>query len=354
MDIVVELFFLLGGNGMRRDDPLVLCLRLYGEDKLSENDEKSAIKKLNNRFRLHGRFYDNWNDISCFNDMLNRYLNLVEQKKPGNTFDQKRILELTASVASPASVPFWSQLLELNRPRDSFSNTRRMYALAALAYIAIRSDELGAMETLKAACGHPRPETRAMAAHYIRCVHVGTDQPLLEDVASILIQLATKDRSFAPRFMARRALAATGQTVPIDNPNGVYAFKIWHEWEPSVFRVIELESRRTLGDLHRAIQDTWNWGDDHLYAFYLNGKRYDSLYEFGHDYMEGAAAFADDAKIGELGLKPRHKFLYYFDLGDSHQFWVVVSKIREEAGSGPFPRVVESVGETMEQYPRWE
>ena len=155
--------------------------------------------------------------------MLNRYLNFIEQKKPGSTFDQKGMLELVASVANPASVPFWSKLLDLNRPRDSFSNTRRIYALAALAYIAIRTDESGAMETLKAACGHPRPEARAMAAHYIKCVHVGTNQPLSEDVASILMQLATKDRSFAPRFIARRALAATDQTVPLDNPNSVYA-----------------------------------------------------------------------------------------------------------------------------------
>jgi hypothetical protein len=90
-----------------------------------------------------------------------------------------------------------------------------------------------------------------------------------------------------------------------------------------------------------------------LYAFYLNGKRFDGRYEFGHECMEEAAAYACNAKIGELGIKARHRFLYYFDFGDSHQFRLVVTRIRNKAGTGPFPRVVESVGDTMEQYPCW-
>ena len=72
------------------------------------------------------------------------------------------LLEAIGPVVNPISVPFWIKLLELNRSRDSFSNTRRTYALAALTLLLIRTDDQAAWEALRAALIHAHPEARAI------------------------------------------------------------------------------------------------------------------------------------------------------------------------------------------------
>ena len=89
---------------------------------------------------------------------------------------------------------------------------------------------------------------------------------------------------------------------------------------------------------------------DHLYSFYMNGQLYDQRYTFACPYEEDRPPWTDEAIIGELGLVVKHKFLYYFDYGDSHQFEVEVVGIRPQAAPGKYPRVVDSRGEAPPQY----
>ena len=58
-------------------------------------------------------------------------------------------------------------------------------------------------------------------------------------------------------------------------------------------------------------------------------------------------------EIGDLGLVRKHKFLYYFDYGDSHKFEVEVVGIHPDIQQGKYPRVVESKGKAPAQY-SWE
>lgn len=39
-----------------------------------------------------------------------------------------------------------------------------------------------------------------------------------------------------------------------------------------VWRRIQLSSRHTLHELHQVILEAYDFGDDHLYAFFINGK----------------------------------------------------------------------------------
>lgn len=41
--------------------------------------------------------------------------------------------------------------------------------------------------------------------------------------------------------------------------------------------------------------------------------------------MNNVTAYAADVKIGKLGLRPGHKFLYLFDFGSNHLFRVVLT-----------------------------
>ena len=49
----------------------------------------------------------------------------------------------------------------------------------------------------------------------------------------------------------------------------------------------------------------------------------------------------------------KHKFLYFFDYGDSHEFEVEVVGIHPQAGPGDYPRVVDQQGKAPPQY-HWD
>src|SRR5205823_13872510 len=102
--------------------------------------------------------------------------------------------------------------------------------------------------------------------------------------------------------------------------------------------------------LHHAIQSAIGWDDDHLYAFYMNGKRYDHDYEIADPRLEEDVLYAAEVAVGELGLVVGHKFMYFFDFGDSHEFEVEVVGIRPRAEPASYPRVIDSAGEAPAQY----
>ena len=59
--------------------------------------------------------------------------------------------------------------------------------------------------------------------------------------------------------------------------------------------------------------------------------------------------------LEELDLEPKQEFMYLFDYGDDWRFKVRVHAINENADpDAEYPRLVESVGESPEQYPIWD
>jgi hypothetical protein len=282
------------------------------------------------------------------------YRQIVLRGGAGSSWVQEGLLELIGGSSNPASVPFWQELLKPSRARDSFSNKRRTYALASFALLAIRASASRAIEALQEAMADAHPETRAMAAQYLSRVYLETGRTANNEVIEALTALAVNDQEFEPRFMARRALASLEQELPTDNSGGAYELKVWHSRDWTVFRIIKIASEQTLDDLHHAIQDAWQWDADHLYSFYMNGKIHDVRYEIAHECTEGAVAYTYEMTLGELGLKPRQKFLYFFDYGDSHEFWVTVKRIHPEAGPDPLPHIVDGKGDPMPQYRDWD
>jgi hypothetical protein len=300
------------------------------------------------------------------------YRRVVAAKGTGKSFAEEALLSLIACALEPSAVPFFVEVLSVAPPRDQLAAQRRKYALAALALLAYLGDE-GALTALLDATHHPHPQARALAAYYLRAVFVGVDEVELElsnepaaeaeddaelelrrdippQISARMGEMATHDPAFEPRFMARAFLRDTGQPVPLDNPDGVYAFKVKFMYAKRIYRTIELRSKQTLEDLHSAIQRAIRWDDDHLYSFFLNGERWDERYRFASPLEEDAPVWTSEGVIGELGLTLKHKFLYYFDYGDSHEFEVEVVGIRPKAEPGRYPRVVESKGKAPAQY----
>ncbi len=117
---------------------------------------------------------------------------------------------------------------------------------------------------------------------------------------------------------------------------------------PKVWRVLALSSKNTLHDLHELIQEAFEFDDDHLYAFYMDNKRYSN--ERFESPLGSEGPFADEIEIGELELKKGQLFLYLFDFGDQWEFTVQLLEIKTEEKLLKQPKVLETHGEAPEQY----
>jgi hypothetical protein len=318
------------------------------------------------------------------------FLEAWERGGPGMRYVSDGLLENIALALQPASVPFWRQLLDLSRPRDRTVTSRRTRALAALALLAIVRDDAAAYEAFTEALAHPHEQVRALAAFYLARAYAIPRRTLPEQVEATLLGLATSDRAFAPRFQARAALRSLGRPVPHDDPESAYFLKVLLRGT-GVTRTIAVLPHTTLAQLHHAIQAAFDWDADHLYSFYMSADRDDRRYEIrcpelGDDWdfnissitivdeggeetivlqppdsgpvadeapdEEGAGAelCTTTAELGALGLVPKHKFIYFFDYGDSHEFIVTVVGIERRTDDGDYPRVIEARGKAPRQY----
>jgi hypothetical protein len=185
-------------------------------------------------------------------------------------------------------------------------------------------------------------------------VFLASERPVPPDVLAEMGNISVQDKAFAPRFQAREILRAAELSVPLDNPGGVYAFKVRLTWARAVYRTIEMRSEQALDELHFAIQKAWNWDADHLYSFFMNGQLYDENYAFACPDDDEGPRWTTEAAVGELGLTLKHKFLYFFDYGDSHRFEIEVVDIKPKAERSRYPRVVDKQGQVPAQYGSWD
>jgi len=136
---------------------------------------------------------------------------------------------------------------------------------------------------------------------------------------------------------------------PVRQPKeGTYVFRVSLG---RVWRTIAVSHKHTLEDLHLAIQHAFKFDNDHLYAFYMDGRPY------SHDRYEDPRGdegpFADEAAVGELDLYVRQKILYLFDFGDEWRFDVELCEVLEASHAGS-PKVIAAKGDPPPQYPQWE
>jgi hypothetical protein len=352
---------------MSRDDPL--------EEWLVHSDFDIPAKRL---AELHAESHTGLAELTAYLDHPPKHANLLDVRLgmwnqvglartdlsqaqdlyrrvyvtggAGNTYTQENLLHLIASTCDSVSIPFWLELLDLSRPRDSFTTKRRTMALAALAYLIIRTQDPAAVTALRQATRHANPDICALAVYYLGRAFLFPEPALPTQVIADLNEIAVHDTACLARFQARSILRAAQLPVPFDNPGGVYAFKVMFKWAKHIYRTIELKSEQTLEDLHRAIQQAIHWDSDHLYSFFMNGERWDERYAFACPYEEEKPPWTDEATIGELGLTLKHKFLYLFDYGDGHQFEIQIVGIHPQASARQYPRVVDSQGKAPEQY----
>ena len=143
------------------------------------------------------------------------------------------------------------------------------------------------------------------------------------------------------------------RTVVAENEfdrSGVYTFKV--SLSKSLWRKISVSHKHSLGDLHLAIQEAYDFNNDHLYAFYVGGNQRTGKPIYCTAAGNGGVT-AEETTIADLGLFKGQKLLYLFDFGDEWKFDVELIKIDKDSPLPIKPVIVEAKGESPEQYRRW-
>jgi hypothetical protein len=287
----------------------------------------------------------------------------------GRTYAEETLLGQVGVQASPDSLPFFRAALEANRERDTFQLRRRRIAVASVAFIARQTGDAAAHAQLAAWLTHPDVTVRTEATALYGRIHLREDGRLEETALAPLKRVANEDRAFAPRFLARGWLHTSGVPVPVEPPDGVYAFKAALG---RTSRTVELTVSQSLDQLASAILSAFGWDHDHLYEFALTGDLEDprfifpdrDLDSFEFEWVSDEASEDEqppespgpmDLPLGAFGLTRGHKFIFRYDFGDDHRFQVTVADIHEHRSPrAKYPRVVARTGKAPEQYPRYD
>jgi len=127
---------------------------------------------------------------------------------------------------------------------------------------------------------------------------------------------------------------------------GIFIFKV--TLNKDLWRRIKISSDDTLLDLHEAIQRAFNFDDDHLYAFFMDGKPWSEERFVAPEDEEGP--YVNEIRIGELGLFIGQKIMYLFDYGDEWWFAVKLEQITNEGHEIIRPEIIKRKGENPKQY----
>jgi hypothetical protein len=165
------------------------------------------------------------------------------------------------------------------------------------------------------------------------------------------------EKAFEPIFPAGaidsksiEGLLKTSQELGPERKGNAYIFKVMLSGR--IWRRFKLSSLHTMHELHLAIQGAFNFDDDHLYAFFMDGRAWSKKAVWdprAEDYPR-----ADEAVIERLKLTESQRILYLYDFGDENRLDVRVEEILQEDASPLRPIVIEKKGEPPEPYFEWE
>ena len=168
-------------------------------------------------------------------------------------------------------------------------------------------------------------------------------------------RMAAEDGDLEARYLARCALMAVGERVPVETA-AVHAFTLRYR---DFSCVVEVASTTTLDGLHAAIQRALDWDSDHLWCFYVGGRKDERFtwpsedwdYQWFPPWQEHEVVeLPRPSRIGELGFRRGSKLLYHFDFGDNHFIPLSVRRIGEPSSTTPLPAVVDVKGKRPAQY----
>jgi hypothetical protein len=112
-----------------------------------------------------------------------------------------------------------------------------------------------------------------------------------------------------------------------------------------------MSHKNTFEDLHLAIQDAFNFDNDHLYEIYIGGSRQTAKITYTGDPYKGVE---NDVTMGEVDIYKGQKIKYIFNFRNQWEFDIIVTDIDKNAPIPMKPEIIGSKGKAPEQYPTWE
>jgi hypothetical protein len=106
---------------------------------------------------------------------------------------------------------------------------------------------------------------------------------------------------------------------------------------PPIWRRLQASGTTSLEKLHWIIQTAFGWTNSHLHQFIVDRQTY-SLPEFELDEFGDEIKNERRAKLGQLGLGPKSKFVYEYDFGDDWDHEIIVEKVLEKEAGVAYPR----------------
>lgn len=140
-------------------------------------------------------------------------------------------------------------------------------------------------------------------------------------------------------------------TLTIDCVSGAYLKK-------SCIRVIDIDEKACLYDLHEAIQDAVGFERDHPFEFFLANSSSPCAHRQRLTEKDEWRDKEDDffrIRLMDIWPTGRKKLYYLFDFGDNWTF-----EIRKKRGSKKpergvkYPGLIKAIGPNPEQYPRFD
>jgi hypothetical protein len=141
---------------------------------------------------------------------------------------------------------------------------------------------------------------------------------------------------------------------------GTHIIRIALQNEPTIYREIEIESRKMLSDLAEAIVHAFGFEFDHAFGFYskLTGRdvmRPQPKYELFADMGEETTAKSvRKTQVADAFPDVGSTMLFMFDYGDDWRFVVEVVGLGQKAAKTHYPKVLKTVGKAPEQYGSWD
>lgn len=185
--------------------------------------------------------------------------------------------------------------------------------------------------------------------------------PLVRDFGVFLEAEEPRDAPLPPFYQAFLPLLPVGAATrgmprvapELKDQTLVFRVALARAWRraEACERTIAISSQDTLEGLHLAIQEAFGFDNDHLYAFYMDGKPHSR--QAHNDARGGEPPYACDATLGLLDLCLHQHILYLFDFGDCWQFEVVLTEVRDKPHKGD-ARIIKRKGKAPKQYPDWE
>jgi Plasmid pRiA4b ORF-3-like protein len=130
-----------------------------------------------------------------------------------------------------------------------------------------------------------------------------------------------------------------------------YVFEAQLDELPEVSRRIAVRGDQTLADLHEALRQAFEWWDDHLYSFWLDGEFWGSKEsEYTAPFEPEPGMQTAEVELERLGLSAGQEIAYVFDFGDEWRVRLTLAEIRP-AGDETLPATLERGGKAPPQYP---